>query len=106
MCDGCVRRCGHCRQLRPIWTELSREAQAHDVKVASIEGPDNLIVQSRFGIDGYPSIFVVRDGQVWAYEGERSSRALLSFATSDYQSQAPMTGEGNAGDGERKGGWG
>ena len=37
-------------------------------------------VCSRFGVNGYPSLFFVKDGHVYKYQGARNLNAYVEFA--------------------------
>eukprot|EP00879_Flechtneria_rotunda_P027064 GHRR01028926.1.p1 GENE.GHRR01028926.1~~GHRR01028926.1.p1 ORF type:complete len:186 (+),score=40.10 GHRR01028926.1:135-692(+) len=64
--------CSHCQQLEPTWHALAREMDAHGVNVAKVDGMQNKVLMKRFGVVGFPSIFLLRDGQTWQYTGMRS----------------------------------
>jgi|APGre2960657404_1045060.scaffolds.fasta_scaffold55838_2 thiol-disulfide isomerase/thioredoxin len=84
--------CGHCRALKPVWAALAESAAASGVRVGSVEGPDELMLQQRFGVSGYPSIYLIRGGAAWEFRGERSVAALLEFASAGYAAAPPLEG--------------
>lgn len=60
-----------------------------------MEGPDNLLLTQRFGIQGYPSVFLIKHGSVYRYSGGRSTEGFLEFAASGYTSAQPLRGISN-----------
>eukprot|EP00879_Flechtneria_rotunda_P006890 GHRR01007236.1.p1 GENE.GHRR01007236.1~~GHRR01007236.1.p1 ORF type:complete len:224 (+),score=51.45 GHRR01007236.1:135-806(+) len=82
--------CSHCQQLEPTWHALAREMDAHGVNVAKVDGMQNKVLMKRFGVVGFPSIFLLRDGQTWQYTGMRSVGELKDFALKGYRQATPM----------------
>eukprot|EP00878_Enallax_costatus_P017668 GHUV01018562.1.p2 GENE.GHUV01018562.1~~GHUV01018562.1.p2 ORF type:complete len:150 (+),score=12.73 GHUV01018562.1:392-841(+) len=72
MLDIYAPGCIYCQQLDPIWRSFASEMKKHDVKVAKIDGIQNRVIAKRFGIKGYPSIYLLRDGQTWQYNSVRA----------------------------------
>jgi thioredoxin domain-containing protein 5 len=71
--------CGHCKRLAPTWNKLSRTLKENGskTKVAKVDCTVHRRVCSRFGVNGYPSLFYVNDGQVYKYKGGRSLPAYV-----------------------------
>jgi hypothetical protein len=65
------RRCTHCQKLEPVWRELARDLRA-SVNVAKADGTRNRVLLMRFGVEAYPSIFLLWEGKTWQYDGARS----------------------------------
>eukprot|EP00882_Tetradesmus_deserticola_P009037 GHRQ01009534.1.p2 GENE.GHRQ01009534.1~~GHRQ01009534.1.p2 ORF type:complete len:141 (+),score=32.90 GHRQ01009534.1:195-617(+) len=63
--------CSHCQQLEPAWRAFATEMKAHNVKVAKIDGMKNRVLMKRFGVTGFPSLYLLRNGQTWHYTGMR-----------------------------------
>ncbi|ETV90001.1 protein disulfide-isomerase domain [Aphanomyces invadans] len=79
--------CGHCKRLAPVWDKLSAELNAKNdpTRVGKIDCTKYRRVCSRFSVNGYPSLFYVRDGQVYPYEGARSLEGFHEFVSSGYK---------------------
>ncbi|OWZ10235.1 Protein disulfide-isomerase domain [Phytophthora megakarya] len=91
--------CGHCKRLAPTWNKLSRTLKENGstVKVAKVDCTAHRRVCSRFGVNGYPSLFYINDGQVYRYKGGRSLPAFLDFVESGWktvEATGPIPEEG------------
>jgi thiol-disulfide isomerase/thioredoxin len=90
MIDIYAPGCIHCQKLEPTWRELANALEADGVRVAKIDGTRNRVLLMRFAVEGYPSIFLVRDGQAWQYQGSRTVPALRHFALSGHKASRPL----------------
>ena len=76
--------CGHCQRLRPLYESVAKEIQSlEDVKVgvAKVDATVEKALASRFPLKGYPTIYFIKDGAVRLYQGSRSLRDFVDFAT-------------------------
>lgn len=73
--------CGHCKRLAPTWDELAvKFAGSSSVKVAKVDCTKAQSTCSKENVDGYPTIFLYKDGQrVVEYDGDRSLDNLVKF---------------------------
>ncbi|DBA00314.1 TPA: hypothetical protein N0F65_001509 [Lagenidium giganteum] len=80
--------CGHCKRLTPTWHRLSRSLQegGSQTKVAKVDCTVHRRVCSRFGVNGYPTLFYVNDGNVYKYQGARSLNAFLEYVNGGWKS--------------------
>ncbi|GLE07227.1 hypothetical protein PINS_up017240 [Pythium insidiosum] len=80
--------CGHCKRLTPTWHRLSKtlHESGSKTRVAKVDCTVHRRVCSRFGVNGYPSIFFVREGIVYKYQGGRSLNAFVEFVNSGWES--------------------
>ncbi|KAF0694796.1 Aste57867_14319 [Aphanomyces stellatus] len=85
--------CGHCKRLAPLWDKLSADlaASKSPVRVGKVDCTKHRRVCSRFNVNGYPSLYFVREGQVYAYEGPRTIDGFKEFVTAGYKT-AESTG--------------
>jgi len=79
--------CGHCKSLAPTWETVATEL-ADRVNVAAVDCTINTATAKRFDIRGFPTIKLLRKGQVYDYQGERTQKALVDFALGGYSSSA------------------
>ncbi|KAG6602854.1 protein disulfide-isomerase domain [Phytophthora cinnamomi] len=91
--------CGHCKRLAPTWNKLSRTLKENGSKtrVAKVDCTVHRRVCSRFGVNGYPTLVFVNEGQVYRYKGGRSLPAFLDFVESGWkkaESTGPIPEEG------------
>lgn len=73
--------CGWCKKLKPDYQKLARDlAGDNAVVVAQINGPENRTFTSKYGVNGYPSIMLFKNGQKLAdYKGARTVDAMKAF---------------------------
>ncbi|KAH8368110.1 hypothetical protein KR084_007024 [Drosophila pseudotakahashii] len=76
--------CGHCQKLQPTWEQLATEShQAQSgVKIAKVDctAPENKQVCIDQQVEGYPTLFLYKNGQRQnEYEGSRSLPELQAY---------------------------
>mmetsp|Transcript_4416 Transcript_4416/g.7309 ORF Transcript_4416/g.7309 Transcript_4416/m.7309 type:complete len:232 (+) Transcript_4416:49-744(+) len=78
--------CSHCRQLEPAWRTLADQlAGEPDMHVAKVDGPQNKQIMARLGVDSFPSIYLMREGNTYVYSGPRNLQAIKEFASTGYK---------------------
>eukprot|EP00882_Tetradesmus_deserticola_P007229 GHRQ01007615.1.p1 GENE.GHRQ01007615.1~~GHRQ01007615.1.p1 ORF type:complete len:215 (+),score=61.10 GHRQ01007615.1:195-839(+) len=82
--------CSHCQQLEPAWRAFATEMKAHNVKVAKIDGMKNRVLMKRFGVTGFPSLYLLRNGQTWHYTGMRGIADMKAFSLEGYKKATAM----------------
>ncbi|KIZ06106.1 thioredoxin-related transmembrane protein 1 [Monoraphidium neglectum] len=82
--------CSHCQRLEPTWRQLADELKPLGVSVAKVDGTKNKVLLMRFGVEAYPSIYLLREGKSWQYDGARSFQSLKEFALTGFKSAQPM----------------
>ena len=69
--------CGHCKKIKPVWDETSKEVNADEVKMIKVncgEGTDeDQRIMKKYSIDGYPTIIKFVNGKATLYQGDRDS---------------------------------
>lgn len=75
--------CGHCKRLAPTWDDLATKFIGNlSVKVAKVDCTlsDNKDLCSSQDVDGFPTIFLYKNGdKVTEYNGNRSLDDLVNF---------------------------
>ena len=78
--------CGHCKTLAPEIVKIEHylSKRTVDVDFCHIdESKVNPQLLRTFGVDGYPTIFLVSYGQlVSTYNGPRASSSIINYAVS------------------------
>lgn len=76
-------RCGHCKRLAPRWEELAAKFIGEaSVKIAKVDCTlsGNKDLCSEQDVNGFPTIFIYRDGSKLAeYTGSRTLDDLVEF---------------------------
>ncbi|KDO33667.1 hypothetical protein SPRG_19278 [Saprolegnia parasitica CBS 223.65] len=78
--------CGHCKRLAPMWDKLSAtlKESGSTAQVGKIDCTKYRRVCSRFSVNGYPTLFFIKNGQVYKYEGARTLEGFTAFIASGY----------------------
>ena len=83
--------CPHCRTLRPLFEDaqeaFGRSGEACEVwwVDATVEG----LPAKKFGVKGYPTIFMLRDGVSYRYSGARYVAKLAEFCRTGAETSRP-----------------
>jgi len=74
--------CGHCKKLKPTWSECSKKASKDGLNMVQInvgEGTDkDKELAEKYQIDGYPTIMLFKNGKATPYNGPRTEEGFLS----------------------------
>ncbi|KAM9807493.1 protein disulfide-isomerase A3 [Neosynchiropus ocellatus] len=71
--------CGHCKRLAPEY-EIAATRLKGTVALAKVDCTANSNVCSKYGVSGYPTLKIFRDGEESGpYEGPRSADGIVSF---------------------------
>mmetsp|Transcript_41263 Transcript_41263/g.78860 ORF Transcript_41263/g.78860 Transcript_41263/m.78860 type:complete len:237 (+) Transcript_41263:175-885(+) len=81
--------CSHCRNMAPAWEQLASELEG-EALLGDINGPNERALVSRLHIQGYPSIYLFKDGKAWEYTGPRGMQDMLKFFRKDHLTAEPM----------------
>lgn len=81
--------CGHCKRMAPTWDELAGKfAGSSDAKVAKVDCTldENRELCNEQGVDGFPTIFIYKNGEkLEEYNGSRSLDDLFEFVSKHAQ---------------------
>lgn len=80
--------CPHCKTAKPIWNELKSEYENKTINGYKItfteidcsEETDEVEkLMNQYNIEGYPTIKLIKDGQVIEYDAKPSKETLIKF---------------------------
>uniref|UniRef100_A0A6C0DEP6 Thioredoxin domain-containing protein n=1 Tax=viral metagenome TaxID=1070528 RepID=A0A6C0DEP6_9ZZZZ len=88
--------CGHCQHLMPEWNKMEHNIKnnpklSSNCKIVKIESEyvnkelpkyENMIKQ-KIQVEGYPTIFLIKGGQIQKYEGERTAEQIGGWVASE-----------------------
>ncbi|CAM9595502.1 unnamed protein product [Ectocarpus sp. 12 AP-2014] len=84
--------CGHCKKLFPEYTKASKMLKEIDptIKLGKLDmdDPKTKAVGSKFGVKGFPTLKIFRNGKPEDYTGPRDAEGIVKFLTNLKKSMA------------------
>lgn len=74
--------CPWCDKFMPEWEKFEALAAASGVEAAKVEASEAPDKVDQYGIKGFPSVIVTRNGSSAEYKGERTADALMQSVKS------------------------
>eukprot|EP00179_Madagascaria_erythrocladioides_P003400 CAMPEP_0198314546 /NCGR_PEP_ID=MMETSP1450-20131203/5137_1 /TAXON_ID=753684 ORGANISM="Madagascaria erythrocladiodes, Strain CCMP3234" /NCGR_SAMPLE_ID=MMETSP1450 /ASSEMBLY_ACC=CAM_ASM_001115 /LENGTH=478 /DNA_ID=CAMNT_0044017599 /DNA_START=51 /DNA_END=1487 /DNA_ORIENTATION=+ len=73
--------CGHCKRLIEPYAQAATRLKANDppVPLAKVDATEESELASRFGVSGYPTLKVFRDGEASDYNGPRDADGIVKY---------------------------
>jgi thiol-disulfide isomerase/thioredoxin len=80
--------CPHCKTAKPIWNDLKTEYENKTIKGYKIiftevdcseETAEVEKLMNQYNIEGYPTIKLIKDGQIIDYDAKPSKEVLVQF---------------------------
>lgn len=81
--------CSVCHELKPIWKQLAQQ-NSNKVHVAEVDGMTAPVLQQRFAITKYPSIYFLHGDETRPYRGPLTLQHIQEFADGAWQSIKPV----------------
>jgi thiol-disulfide isomerase/thioredoxin len=69
--------CPWCEKFMPEWDNYQQQASAKGISCKKIEASDAGDDLSKYNIQGFPTVMIIRDGLATEYKGERTAAALM-----------------------------
>lgn len=87
--------CGHCKRMAPAYEEVATMLKG-EVNVGEADCDKHSALARRFGVRGFPTIVLVKDGQVYKHKGARGAEDLAAFARTGYETSEDVRALGDA----------
>jgi len=80
--------CPHCKTAKPVWQEIQSQYEnqtinGYKVKFTEIncttESPDVEKMMNKYNIEGFPTIKLIKDGQIVEFDAKPSKETLTEF---------------------------
>lgn len=90
--------CGHCKSMKPDYTEAANEMLNQDHVIAAMDCTKNRKTCSTYNIEGYPTLKHFNKGTPAEYAGGRSKAEIMNYLSSEAAAEAipeeplPVTG--------------
>lgn len=72
--------CPHCEKFNPEWERLVGLAKAEGIQTVKYDAREDRDKVREAGVDGFPTIRLIRNGKSKTYEGPRKADAILAEA--------------------------
>ena len=79
--------CGYCQKFALDMKVLDRELK--DVTIGTVDVDSEFCLSSRFMVNRLPTVFLIRQGKVFTYEGQLSSESIKFFALKEAKKKEP-----------------
>lgn len=73
--------CGHCKKLAPELEKAAKILAKHEprISIAKVDATVEIDLASKYGIEGYPSTFIFRNGKPSEYKGPISEPGISDY---------------------------
>jgi len=73
--------CGHCKSLAPEWAAAAAKVRKLNPPtiLAKVDADAHRELGEKFGVSGFPTIKVFKDGKDEEYEGPREAKGIVSY---------------------------
>ena len=84
--------CGHCTTFAPVYKNAAVALTTqHNFVVGACDSSTSQALAARFDVFSIPSIFLLRDGRVWRYDGVLLRDPLVDWATRTHKSKPSIS---------------
>jgi thiol-disulfide isomerase/thioredoxin len=89
--------CGHCQALKPHWDKMKNNMKNKNTHFIEIEDSDKLkeykinkinkSVKNKLVVNGFPTVFRIKGGNLEYYEGERTTESMQKWFSFENKNQ-------------------
>jgi len=81
--------CGHCKQLTPNWESAAADLDGQPVKLGRVDATAQQGLAQQYGVQGYPTIKLFKDGTQEDYQGGRTSSDIVTYMATVAEASLP-----------------
>uniref|UniRef100_A0A0N5BTH5 Protein disulfide-isomerase n=1 Tax=Strongyloides papillosus TaxID=174720 RepID=A0A0N5BTH5_STREA len=71
--------CGHCKNLAPELEKAARVLKEDNIIIAKVDATVEKRLADQFGVKGYPTMKILRNGKRYDYTGPRDSDGIIDY---------------------------
>lgn len=71
--------CRHCKALEPEYEGAAQDLQTENIPLAKVDATEEKEVADEYGIHGYPTLLVFRNGRRFDYKGQRDLAGIVLY---------------------------
>lgn len=71
--------------MQPAWVEFADKSKGSQVKVGEVDCDAQPQLRSAFSVRGYPTLLLIKDGQVYQYNKARNIESFTNFVESGWK---------------------
>uniref|UniRef100_A0A7E5A0H4 Protein disulfide-isomerase n=1 Tax=Panagrellus redivivus TaxID=6233 RepID=A0A7E5A0H4_PANRE len=71
--------CGHCKKIAPELEKAARKLKAKKIPIAKVDATVEKKLGDQFGVSGYPTLKILRNGRRFDYEGPRDAEGIVKY---------------------------
>lgn len=71
--------CRHCKALEPEYEGAAKELVKVDIPLAKVDGPEEKELADEYGVSGYPTLLVFRNGRQFDFKGRRDLEGIVEY---------------------------
>lgn len=71
--------CRHCKALEPEFEGAAQSLLSHGIPSAKVDGPEEKTLADEYGVNGYPTLMVFRNGRQFDFKGRRDQAGMVEY---------------------------
>jgi protein disulfide isomerase family A protein 3 len=71
--------CGHCKKLTPEYAKAATELKKDEIFLGKVDATIESSLASKFGVNGYPTLKIFRNGDHSDYNGPRDHQGIVNY---------------------------